>query len=88
MTSRAVGVLGVLIMLRTSRLNGSDIMRNAVTGETKLIDCAEPQQPWISRTVRRVTSRTSFGLQRRVLKGEWTLLISVTLNASCIRAGS
>ena len=37
--------------------------------------------------MRRVTSRAPFSLQRRVLKGEWTLLISVTLNARSIRAG-
>ena len=44
-TSGAVGILRVEIMLRTSRLNGSDVMRYAVAGETELRDGAEPQQP-------------------------------------------
>jgi hypothetical protein len=85
--SRAVGVLRVQIMLRTSRLHGSDVVRYAVACQTKLADSAEPQQPRMRRAMRRVTSRTPFSLKRRVFVGEWTLLISVTLNASCIRAG-
>ena len=44
-TSRAVVVLRVQIMLRTSRLKGSDVMRNAVARQTELRDGAEPQQP-------------------------------------------
>ena len=44
-TSRAVGILGVLVMLRPSRLNGPDVMRYAMAGKTKLVDSAEPQQP-------------------------------------------
>ena len=35
-TSRAVGVLRVLIMLRASRLNGADVVRNAVACQTEL----------------------------------------------------
>ena len=42
MTCRAVGVLGVLIMLRTSRLNGSHSMIHTVASETELRDRAEP----------------------------------------------
>ena len=46
-TSRAVGVLRVLVMLRTSRLNGAHFMIHAVASETELRDGAEPQQPRI-----------------------------------------
>ena len=42
-TSRAVVVLSVQIMLRTGRLNGSDVMRYAVARQTELRDGAEPQ---------------------------------------------
>src|SRR6185295_11794729 len=38
--------------------------------------------------MRRVTSRTAFGLQRRMFEGERPLLVGVTLNASRISAGS
>ena len=48
MTGRAVGILRVLVMLRPTRLNGSDVMRYAVARETELVDSAEPQQPGIS----------------------------------------
>ena len=37
--------------------------------------------------MRRVTRRTAFSLQRRVFECEWTLLVSVTLDASRIRSG-
>lgn len=87
-TSRAVGILRILVMLRTRRFNRSDVMRDAMASQTKLTGSAEPEQPRISRTVRRVTGGTSFSLQRRVFVGEWSLLISVALNASRIRARS
>ena len=38
--------------------------------------------------MRRVTSGTPFSLQRRMLVGEWALLIGVTLDASRVCAGS
>jgi len=44
---RAVSVLRILVMLRSRRFNGADIMSYAVTGQTKLIDGAVPQQPRI-----------------------------------------
>ena len=87
-TSSAVGILRILIMLRPGRFNGANVMRDTVAGQTKLVDSTEPQQPRIRRTMRGVTSRTPFGLQRRVLISKWTQLISVTLYAGCIRAGS
>ena len=46
-TSRAVGVLRVLVVLRASRLNRPDIMRHAVTRQTELVHGAELQQPRI-----------------------------------------
>jgi hypothetical protein len=60
-TIGAIGVLRVQIVLRPSGLNGADIMRRAVARETKLRYPAGYQQPWISRTVRRVTRHAAFG---------------------------
>jgi len=34
-----------------------------------------------------MTGRTSFGLQRRVLVSEWSLLVGMTLDAGCISTG-
>lgn len=62
-------------------------MRDAMTGQTELVNRAVPQQPRIGRAVRRMTGRTPFGLHRRMFVCEWTLLIGVTLNASRVRAG-
>jgi hypothetical protein len=86
MTSGAVGVLRVLVMLWSTRFNGSDVMRDAVASETQLIDSAEPQQPRIGRAVRCMTRRASFGLQRRMFVGKWPLLIGVTLDAGGVGA--
>ena len=86
-TIRAIGVLRVQVMLRAGRLNCADVMRNAVTGQTKLRHAAGRQQPRIGRAVRRVTRDASFGLHRRMFISEWTLLVRVTLNASRIGAG-
>jgi len=86
-TGRAVGILRVLIMLWSSRLNGSDVMRHAVTGQTELIDCAEPQQSWISRAVWCMAGHTTFSFQRGVFISERSLFVRVTFYASCIAAG-
>src|SRR5436190_17676237 len=86
MGSRAVGILRVVIMLRTSRLNGTDIMRYAVAFQAKLVDSTVPQQARIRRSVRRMTSHATFGLYRSVFIGKWPLLIHVTLNASRVSA--
>ena len=86
-TGRAVRILRVLIMLWSSRLNGSDVMRHAVTRQTELIYCAESQQSWISRAVRCMAGHAAFSFQRRVLISEWPLFVCMTLNASCIAAG-
>ena len=85
--SRAVGVLCVLIMLGPSRLNGSHVVRYAVACQTKLVDRAEPQQPWIGRAVWGVTSRAPFGFERRVFIDKRTLLVSMTLDTRGIGAG-
>lgn len=87
MTRRAVRVLRILVMLRTGRLNRANIMRHAVAGQTKLVDRTKAQQPGIGGSVRRVAGRTSFGLERRMFKSEWTLLVGVTLDAGRVGAG-
>ena len=43
MTGGTVGVLRILIMLRAGRLDGSNVMRDAVARQAKLVDGAEPQ---------------------------------------------
>jgi len=74
-------------MLRTGRLRRADVMRQAVTSQAKLIDGAEAQQTRIRRTVRRVASRASFSLYRRMFVSEWTLFVGVAFDASSVRAG-
>ena len=83
---RAVGVLRVLVVLRPGRFRRTDVMGQAMARQAKLIDGAEAQQTRIRRAVWRVASRASFCLYRRMFVSEWTLLVHVTLNASCIRA--
>ena len=46
-TSGAVSVLCVLVMLRAGWFNRADVVRQAVTGQAKLIDRAVTQQAWI-----------------------------------------
>ena len=86
-TRCAVGILSVLIMLRTGRLDGSDVMGHAVAGQTQLIDGAISQQPRIRRAVRRMAGRASFGFHRSMFIRERPLLVRVTLNTRCIRSG-
>lgn len=85
-TSRAVVVLSVQIVLRSQGLVRANAMSHAVASKTELRDRAESQQPRIGRAVRRVTRRATFGLQRRVFIRERTLFVSVTLNTSRIGA--
>ena len=42
-TGRAVGILGVQIVLGAGRLQGADIVRDAVTGQTELVDGTKSQ---------------------------------------------
>ena len=55
--------------------------------ETKLPHAASLQHLRIRRAMRRVTGHAAFRLERRVLVGERSLLIRVTLNAGGVRAG-
>ncbi|MEK6283440.1 MAG: hypothetical protein AABN95_24060 [Acidobacteriota bacterium] len=84
----AIAVLRVQIMLRASRLYRTNVVGNAVAGQTKLRYPTGRQQARISRTVRRVTGAASFGLHRCMFESERTLLVRVTLHASRISAGS
>ena len=86
MTSRAVRVLRVLIMLWTSRFDGPYVMGHAMAGQTQLINGGVPQQSWISRAVRRMTSRATFSFHRRMFVSKRSLLIDVTLKARRIAA--
>ena len=86
-TRRAVGVLRVLIVLGTSRLNSPDVMCHAVTRQAELVDRAESQEPRIGRTMWRVTCHTTFGFYRGVLISEWPLFVRVTLDTGSIAAG-
>ena len=86
-TGRAITVLRVLVMLRSTRLNGSDVMCDAVACQAELVNCAEPQQPRIRRAVWRMTGHATFSLHRGVFISKRTLLIRVTFNASGIAAG-
>jgi len=87
-TRCAVGVLRVLVVLRSSRLSRADIVSHAVTGQTKLIDGAVSQQSCIRRAVRRVTGRAALSLHGRVFVRERSLLIHVALNASRVSSRS
>ena len=82
----AVSVLRVLVMLRPGRFRRSDVVSQAVASQAKLIDRAEAQQTRIRRAVRRVASRASFCLYRRMFVSEWTLFVGVALDATCVRA--
>ena len=86
-TGCAVGILRVLIMLWSSRLNGSYVMRHTVASQTELIYCAESQQPWIGRTVWCMAGHATFSFQRGVFISERSLLVRVTFNAGSIAAG-
>ena len=46
-TRSAVSVLRILVMLRTSRLDCANVVRDAVAGQAELVDGAEAQQPRI-----------------------------------------
>src|SRR6266545_2969317 len=87
-TRCAVGILSVLIMLRTSRLDSPDVMGHAVAGQAQLIDGAVSQQSRIRRSVRRVAGRASFGFHRSMFIRERALLVRMTLNTCGIRSGS
>ena len=85
--SGAVCILGVLIMLWTSRLKRADVMRHAVARQAQLIDRAIPQQTWIRRSVWRMAGSAPFGFYRSVFICEWPLFVRVTLHARGIATG-
>lgn len=86
MTIRAIGVLCILVMLRTRRLNRTDVVGHAVARQTKLAHATRRQQSWVCGTMRRMTGDTAFRLHRGMLVNEWTLFVGVTFNARGVRA--
>src|SRR6185503_288785 len=86
-TSCAVTVLRVLVMLRTSGLESSDVVCHAMACQAELVYGAEPQQSGIGRSMRRMTGDAAFFLYGSVFICERPLLISMTLNAGSISAG-
>ena len=86
-TSRAVGILRVLIMLRTCRLNRSHVMRDAMASQTQLINGAVSQQARIRRSMWDVAGRASFGLNRCMLISKRPLFVRVTLDTGSIATG-
>ena len=87
MTVRAVRVLRVQVMLRTSGLLRSHTMGHAVTGQTELSDAARDQQTRIRRTVRCMTSDAAVSLYWSMLVNKRPLLVCVTLDTGGVRAG-
>ena len=73
-------------MLRTPRLNRTDVVGHAVTGQAKLRHATGRQESWICGTMRRMTCHAAFVLHRRMLVDEWTLFVGVTLNARGVSA--
>ena len=86
-TIRAIGVLGVQVVLRASWSFCADAVRNTVTGQTKLGHPAGGQQPWIRRAVWCMTCDAPFGFHRGMFVNKGTLLVRMTLNTSRIGAG-
>ena len=84
---RATGILRILVVRWTSRLVGAHAVVNAVARQAQLIDASEFQESGISRPVRRMARRATFGLEWRVFVSKRTLLVGVALYARRIRAG-
>jgi len=87
MTVRTVRVLRVQVVLRTSGLIRADTMRHAVTSQTELRYATRRQQARIGRTMRRMTRNAALGLDGSMFVNKWSLLVYVTLDAGCVRAG-
>jgi len=83
-TSRAIRILRILIMLRTARFHGTDIVSNAVTSQTKLIHLSKPEQAWVRGSMGCMTRSATVCLQRCMFVSEGTLLVRVALNTSRI----
>jgi len=86
-TSSAVGVLRVLVVLRASRFTRSHVVGHAVASQTQLVNGAVLQQACVRRPVRHMTGRASFGFHRSVFVRKRPLLIYVALDAGRVGAG-
>ena len=67
------------LVMEIRRVRRAYLMRVAVTLEAELSHMRTRQQLRVSRTMRRMTRRTTFDFQRRMLEYEWPLLVCVTL---------
>ena len=83
-TGGAGGVLRILIVLWSGRLNSSHVVGHAVARQAELIYRTVFQQTRIRRSVRRVACRAAFRLHRSVFEGERSLLVGVALDTSRI----
>lgn len=81
-THRASLVLHRLVVRRSLR----SLCREAVTLQAHQIDLADPQEPRIRRSMRRVTRRAPFGLYRDMLVNVRPALIRMTLIADGVPA--
>ena len=74
--------LGLIVERRNRRR--CRINRERVAFQTEQVDVAAAQQPWIGRTMRRMAGHATFGLDWRMLKGEWTGFVSVAIEAELV----
>jgi len=87
MAIRATRILRILVVRWTSRLIGAHAVVNAVTRQAQLVNTSEFQQSWISRAMRCMAGRASFGLEWCVFVSKRTLLVGMALYARRIGAG-
>ena len=87
MAVRAISVLRVQVVLWACRFIRAYAVRNAVASQAELCNAARNQQPWVGRTVWRMTRDTTVGFDRRVFVNKWSLFVCVTLHAGSIGAG-
>ena len=83
MTHGASLVLLRLIVKRGNCRRGG-INRERVAFKAEQVDVAAAQQPWIGRTMRRMAGHATFGLDWRMLKGEWAGFISVAIETELV----
>lgn len=85
-TSRAILVSQARLVVKIRCVRRADLVRVAVTLQAELAHARTIQQLRIRRTVRRMTRRTAFHFQRRVLENEWSLLVRMTLQTTRVGA--
>jgi hypothetical protein len=74
-----------LIVCRANRrLGGHATQRQGMALQAKNIDLAHPQQPWIRRTVRHVTTGAALGFYGQVLIHKGTFCVGMALEADLI----